>query len=126
MKMNNEEREIRERFDKLNHFTVPEGYFDRLTQQVMERVPEREVKRARTISLWRKYRIAIVAAACTLFAVCGVGAYRQLNSPGSQSTMSLSMDNSYTNSSSFLFDEMVDYTMIDSDIIYASLSNSDY
>lgn len=126
MKMNNEEREIRERFDKLNHFTVPEGYFDRLTQQVMERVPEREVKRARTISLWRKYRVGIVAAACTLFAVCGVGAYRQLNSPGSQPTMSLSMDNSYTNSSSFLFDEMVDYTMIDSDIIYASLSNSDY
>lgn len=126
MNMNNEEREIRERFGKLNHFTVPEGYFDRLTQQVMERVPEQETKRARTVPMWRKYRVAIVAAACTLFAVFGVGAYRQLNSPGNQPAMPLSMDNSYANSSSFLFDEMVDYTMIDSDIIYASLSDSDY
>ena len=126
MNMNNEEREIRERFGKLNHFTVPEGYFERLTQQVMERVPEQEAKRARAVPMWRKYRIAIVAAACTLFAVFGVRAYRQLNSPDSQPAMPLSMDNSYANNSSFLFDEMVDYTMIDSDIIYASLSDSDY
>ena len=121
MNMNNEEREIRERFGKLNHFTVPEGYFERLTQQVMERVPEQETKRARTVPMWRKYRVAIVA-----FAVFGVGVYRQLNSPGNQPAMPLSMDNSYANNSSFLFDEMVDYTMIDSDIIYASLSDSDY
>ncbi len=126
MNMNNEEREIRERFGKLNHFTVPEGYFEQLTQQVMERVPEQEAKRARAVPMWRKYRVAIVAAACTLFAVFGVGAYRQLNSPDSQPAMPLSMDNSYANNSSFLFDEMVDYTMIDSDIIYASLSDSDY
>lgn len=125
MKMNREEKKIRERFGTQSHFIVPEGYFGQLTQQVMERLPEQTPTRTKTLSLWRRYRTAIVAAACTFFAIAGVGVYHQLNSPRETSATRLSMDNSYSGSLS-IFDEMVDYTMTDSDIIYASLSDYEY
>lgn len=126
MRKYNEEIDIMKRFGNQNHFSVPEGYFDRLTEQVMERLPERELHLVKKAPLWRRYRVAFVAAACTLFAFFGVGIYRQLSFADKPASTRLSADNSYVSSESYTFDEMADYAMIDSDVIYASLSDYEY
>ena len=37
-----EEKELFQKIGKENPFKVPEGYFENLTQQVMERLPEKD------------------------------------------------------------------------------------
>ena len=68
--MNNEEQYILNRCGKQNPFTVPEGYFDSLRTELMQRV---EVK-PKDISLWKRWR-GYVAAACMIGVVAGVATY---------------------------------------------------
>ena len=64
--MENEEKYIREKVGQKNPFTVPEGYFDQLTSQVMSQLPERRQK-SRVVQL-RKwfYAAACVAAVAVM------------------------------------------------------------
>ena len=55
--MNNEEQYILNRCGKQNPFTVPEGYFDSLRTELMQRV---EVK-PKDISLWKRWRGYVAA-----------------------------------------------------------------
>ena len=57
------EAKLLERFGSETHFTVPEGYFEGLTERVMNRVPKR--KRRRQVWRW--------AAAAVLAGVVAVG-----------------------------------------------------
>ena len=55
--MTREENILKERFGKQNPFKVPDGYFDHLTEKIMENLPEQEVRvidiRSRQ-TLWQK------------------------------------------------------------------------
>ena len=64
--MTREENILKERFGKENPFKVPDGYFDHLTERIMENLPEQEVRvidiRSRQ-TLWQKLPLRKIAAA---------------------------------------------------------------
>ena len=50
--MKKEETDLLKRCGTENPFTVPEGYFERFTEQLMEKLPEREAQPAPKLTLW--------------------------------------------------------------------------
>ncbi len=124
--MNKEEKIIQGKFGKDCHFTVPESYFEQLTQHVMEQLPEPEAKVIPFVPKWHKFRTAIMAAACSLIAVAGISFYFHENGHSSSNTINMAVFDSDANSYSFAMDEAVDYAMIDNNDIYASLEDANY
>ena len=122
-----------------NPFTVPEGYFEQLTAQIMDKLPQAEVtplatnnakKPAAKLALIKQLRPWLYAAACTALAVMLGVSYFFMQSPAT-STDAAPMaavtpatniaapapDNSY-------IDEVADYVMMDNAEIYACLSEN--
>lgn len=67
------------KIDKNEHFIVPDGYFENLTNEVMAKLPEREPVKLNIVSLNRRLiirRIAIAAVGLVLF---GTGATFWMN-----------------------------------------------
>jgi len=122
--MNYEEKEMQERFGKVNSFRVPEGYFDQLTERVMAQLPERE-QQAEKISLSDrrpKSRLAtlrpwLYAAACTVAVVVMGLTFHSHDAAEEQPLASTSI----TNTESQYIDDAADYAMLDNAEIYACL-----
>ena len=107
-----EETYLNEKIGRATPFRVPEGYFDQLTSQVMNQLPDRPVK-ALTASL----RPILYAAASVFVAmIIGVTTYFQLQKTDDQE-LSASLDSSY-------IDDAVDYAMLDNLEIYACLTEN--
>lgn len=49
--------------DKRNPFTVPENYFARFNEEIMNRLPEKEIKKPKTVSMWDKAKPWVYMAA---------------------------------------------------------------
>lgn len=59
--------------NKKNPFTVPENYFQNFNAEIMNNLPEKEVKKTKTIPLWKTVsRWAAIAAAVTGMAFVGM------------------------------------------------------
>ncbi len=127
----NEDRKIKELFGKDNHFEVPAGYFDNLTAQVMDRLPEQE---ARILSMpkfkpiWQRSAFRKVAAAVAAVIVVSGGAFVGLRNGIGQQQVKVAQHTKVQGSNHGIgsnddeaFDQMADYTMMDSQDIYASL-----
>lgn len=133
--MINEEKILSSHLGKDNHFKVPEGYFDHLMEQVMEKLPEQEaqvidIKHRPLATWWKQPAIRKIAAAVALVALLGGGAtvalhHQPAHQPASvaqaESTHSESMQTRQTSNEDATFDEMANYTMMDNETIYASL-----
>lgn len=122
MNMLEEEKFLEERFGRQDHFKVPEGYFDRLTAEVMAKLPKQqaqvvEMPRARRKSLRPFY----YAAACILAVVFSVTIYIIGNGMEQQPAMA-SAEHTEADYDQAL-DEYVDYTMVESSEIYAYLAD---
>lgn len=116
--MNNEEQYILNRCGKQNPFTVPEGYFDSLRTELMQRV---EVK-PKEIPLWKRWR-GYVAAACMVGVVAGVATYIGFVSEATENKhVAVSVKTS--NVDNLSEEEFADYTMLDNDDIYSLLANN--
>lgn len=116
--MNNEEQYILNRCGKQNPFTVPEGYFDSLRTELMQRV---EVK-PKDISLCKRWR-GYVAAACMVGVVAGVGTYIGFGSETTENKH-VAVNVKASNVDNLSEDEYADYTMLDNDDIYSLLANN--
>ena len=125
--MNNEEAYIRSRMNGNNPFKVPEGYFDNLTSRIMAGIPEGLPKGfadkkapAPVISLKERLRPLLYAAAVIVMAVCSLTIYfnQDETADADQSIVAQTSANGDT-----YFEEMADYTMMDSYEIYACLTN---
>jgi len=130
----NEDRKIKELFGKNNHFEVPAGYFDNLTQQIMDRLPEKEARivempeMATGQPLWLRSTFHKVAAVIVAVIVVSGGVLIGLRHDGNQSHVQVAqkanMQGGIHNvriSDEGSFDQMADYTMMDNQDIYASL-----
>ncbi len=120
--MTDEERIIQENMGSQNPFRVPEGYFDRFAEQLMEQLPERqaEVVPMRTTRL-KKLRPVLLAAACLCIAIFSVTMY--LNHSKQQTTTEPAVATVTTTTVDEEFmDEAADYAMLDNADIYACLS----
>jgi hypothetical protein len=130
--MNIEEKYIREKIGQKNPFSVPEGYFDQLSEQVMAQLPERDfIKSEQTVTIkpQRHAKSKIVALRPWLYAAASVvivlvmslSYYFHRNAgtelQASTTVMPVSPEESY-------IDEAADYAMLDNVEIYAYLAEN--
>lgn len=124
--MTREENILKERFGKQNPFKVPDGYFDHLTEKIMENLPEQEVRvidiRSRQ-TLWQKMPLRKIAAAVAVAALLGGGTFWALQHEGDSKMVAhvKKHEQKAVSSDDAAFNEMADYAMIDNETIYASL-----
>lgn len=124
--MTREENILKERFGKENPFKVPDGYFDHLTERIMENLPEQEVRgidiRSRQ-TLWQKMPLRKIAAAVAVVALLGGGSFWALQHEGDSKMVAhvKQHEQKAVSSEDAAFNEMADYAMIDNETIYASL-----
>ena len=130
--MMNEEEYLNSRMGKRNPFTVPEGYFEQLTQQVMDKIPQAvttEMKPARKpakVAVMKRLRPWLYAAACicvgVFFAALAFNNREDVAAPQSPSLqMAVNEQTDYGYYSDTYIDEEADYAMIDNQEIYAYL-----
>ena len=124
--MTREENILKERFGKENPFKVPDGYFDHLTERIMENLPEQEIRvidiRSRQ-TLWQKLPLRKIAAAVAVVALLGGGSFWALQHEGNSKVVAhvKKHEQKAVSSEDAAFNEMADYAMIDNETIYASL-----
>lgn len=124
--MTREENILKERVGKQNPFKVPDGYFEHLTERIMENLPEQEVPvidiRSRQ-TLWQKMPLRKIAAAIAVAALLGGGTFWALQHEGDSKMLAHAKKHELKTVSSddAAFNEMADYAMIDNETIYASL-----
>ena len=124
--MTREENILKERFGKQNPFKVPDGYFDHLTERIMENLPEQEIRvidiRSRQ-TLWQKLPLRKIAAAVAITALLGGGTFWALQHEGDSKMVAhvKKHEQKAVSSEDAAFNEMADYAMIDNETIYASL-----
>lgn len=124
--MTREENILKERFGKQNPFKVPDGYFDHLTERIMENLPEQEIRvidiRSRQ-TLWQKLPLRKIAAAVAVVALLGGGSFWALQHEGNSKVVAhvKQHEQKAVASEEAAFNEMADYAMIDNETIYASL-----
>ena len=130
----NEDKKIKALFGKSNHFEVPEGYFDNLTQQIMDKLPEQEAhiiempKMSTGMPLWLRSTFQKAAAVVVAVVVVSGGILIGLRHGGSTTHVHVAQqakmqggNHNVGSSDEETFDQMADYTMMDSQDIYASL-----
>ena len=141
--MSNEELYLKEKVGTANHFTVPEGYFEQLTEKIMQQLPEETPQQlseeqpvAATIPLTTperrgngnggqqpglllRLRPWLYAAACIAAVMVMVLTvyFRQSNSE--PTVAAATVDSEY-------MEEAADYAMLDNMDIYACLSDNTY
>ena len=139
--MMNEEKKINDIFGKENHFKVPEGYFDNFTEQMMAKIPEQEIDSPEVtdknhqenkakfvhLSLWRRLPLRKIAAVLAVTAMLGGGVLYQLQQAEKKHhamahNETPTTENSHvTDGDDAAFEQMADYTMMDSQDFYAQL-----
>lgn len=131
--MENEEKYIREKAGRENHFRVPEGYFEQLTERVMSQLPEHAkvtplsepAKMAAMSEPQRKshkvkFRLWYYAAAC-IAAIAVMGITYQYHQEGADEQPVVAAVE--TNTENSYIDEVADYAMLDNSEIYAYLAD---
>ena len=139
--MMNEEKKINDIFGKENHFKVPEGYFDNFAEQMMAKIPMQEFdspeetdknrleNKAKFIhlSIWRRLPLRKIAAVLAVTAMLGGGVLYQLQQAEKKHHALAHNETSAIESSHVTegeddaFEQMADYTMMDTQDFYAQL-----
>ena len=121
----NEEMYIQEKVGKRNPFRVPEGYFDGLTDQIMQSLPDQPKRRAKSVFM-RPVFYTAAASVCALLVAGAAWMWR----PSAEAT---SVDKvqakavvqpQQAEDSEGYFDEAADYMMLDNHEIYAYLAEN--
>lgn len=119
-----EDKWIRNQFGTGNHFRVPDGYFDNLASSVMQHIPASQAKVVELeVPVWRRHIVAIsTAAASVAVAVCLTFAFKShvVYTDTNVSAHADIVSNDYSD-----IDAMANYTMIDSDDMYAYMSDAE-
>ena len=122
--MKKEEQYIEERFGHKQLFKVPDGYFDRFADRMMEQLPEQAQKVVGLQSCVRyRIRTAIAAAAVVLFAVLAGNVY--LNKAGSAESSYASTTEMHagTFDGCTTIEQAAYYSMLDNEDIYTLILN---
>lgn len=121
----NEEMYIQEKVGKRNPFRVPEGYFDNLTAQVMQNLPEQPKRRAKSVFM-RPVFYAAAASVCALL-IAGAawmwGPSAEVSSPAAVQAKATTQPQQQDASGEYM-EEAADYMMLDNHEIYAYLAEN--
>ena len=121
----NEEMYIQEKVGKRNPFRVPEGYFDNLTAQVMQNLPEQPKRRAKSVFMRPVFYAA--ASVCALLVAGAAWMWHptaEVSSAESVQAKAVSQPQQQQDNADGYFDEAADYMMLDNHEIYAYLAES--
>ena len=118
--MINEEDYIRNKMGNKNPFTVPEGYFEQLTGDIMSKIPAQKEIEQQKPALIKRLRPLLYAAACVCIAVFGVVIYQNLDKQTKETLQKNFSQNTREYNDTFI-DDATDYAMFDNNEIYASL-----
>lgn len=119
------EENLKEMFGRENSFKVPENYFETLADNIISQLPEESSARVVKMSVWKKYRVHLLAAACVLSVLFSAGIYVSVkeNTKEAQVFDKTRVEVAETTiEAEDAFDEMADYVMIDKEDMYAYIS----
>lgn len=143
--MESDEKYIESRFGKSTPFVVPEGYFDSLTQTMMEKVDaldqtmppsmsaddmlQSDVAATHNISRswWLRYRRYVVAAACVAFLAVGVSTFYAVSSNKSvaENHVASACNPAEANGQSgSTYDAEMEYSMLDNQDMYSLMASN--
>lgn len=120
--MTNEENYLNSRMGKKNPFTVPEGYFEQLASQVMDRLPEKKPAKKPLMRVLRPwlYAAACICAAVFTAAMVFNGSNAENNTGQVRMAAAQQQENVSYYSDNYI-EEEADYVMVDNQEIYAYL-----
>ena len=126
----NEEKYIRDKMGTRNPFTVPDGYFDKLADQVIGRLPAESVSAEPADgpvpavtgkpAAVRYLRPLLYAAACAVLALALGTLLRNSTDVAPDKYVAKHQEATATYSDTYM-EDMADYAMLDNEDIYASL-----
>ena len=130
-----EETDLKQKIGKDNPFKVPEGYFENLTGQIMDKLPEIDnTKEEKEISLWEKIKpwVYMTAMFCgMMFGLKVMMGDKALESQNGTEDISIaSSDNAAQEDDSDIIpdeyiDPIVDQVMMDDYTLYMYLTDAD-
>lgn len=114
------DEQLRQQFGNRRPFRVPDGYFDKLTADIMSSLPEEQPKaQIRTLG-GRRALWAVAASFVGVILFSGFYSYqRQSKEDGAASLAATKSSQSKGDT----FDQTADYMMIDSDEMYSLLAD---
>lgn len=121
--MKKEETDLLKRCGTENPFTVPEGYFERFTEQLMEKLPEREAQPAPQLTLWTRVKPWVYMAAMFCGLMLSVRMF--VGEKQSQSPAATSETTDFTEVPDEYIDPIVNQTMMDDYTLYQYLTDAD-
>lgn len=121
--MKKEETDLLKRCGTENPFTVPEGYFERFTEQLMEKLPEREAQPAPKLTLWTRVKPWVYMAAMFCGLMLSVRMF--VGEKQSQSPSAASETTDFTEVPDEYIDPIVNQTMMDDYTLYQYLTDAD-
>ncbi|MGN0221780.1 MAG: hypothetical protein ACI4BA_06640 [Prevotella sp.] len=108
--------------NKQNCFSVPDGYFDRLVPDVMQRIPQQTTRKKRFA-----LSVRVAVAASLVGVVMGLSSYVYFhNKQIIQSGHALVSMDAESNVQNSYQDVLMDYAMMDNTDIYACITSTDY
>ena len=125
--MTNDEKFLRQHIGEKNPFKVPEGYFENLVPQLMERLPDKPATAgreepqkavARVVPLMERLRPLLYVAATLFVAVFTFSVFMQKMDDKAEPQLA-----AQTEGIDEYFDEEADYVMFDNYDIYACLTS---
>jgi hypothetical protein len=121
-----EDDEILKKFGAGNCFTVPDGYFDNLTAEVMNKLPEKEtklqIKRQNTV--WQRVRPWLYMAAVFSGLLIGIR-FMVTNTTKSEKTTIATVDLKGTDIPDEYIETAIDHSMMDDYSLYQYLTEAD-
>lgn len=121
--MKKEETDLLKRCGTENPFTVPEGYFERFTEQLMEKLPEREAQPAPRLTLWTRVKPWVYMAAMFCGLMLSVRMF--VGEKQSQLPAAISGTTDFTEVPDEYIDPIVNQTMMDDYTLYQYLTDAD-
>lgn len=121
--MKKEETDLLKRCGTENPFTVPEGYFERFTEQLMEKLPEREAQPAPKLTLWTRVKPWVYMAAMFCGLMLSVRMF--VGEKQSQSPAATSETTDFTEVPDEYIDPIVNQTIMDDYTLYQYLTDAD-
>lgn len=127
--MEREEKFIEDKFGRRTPFRVPEGYFDDFASQLMQSLPDQvSAPVAKVVPMgrlgWRRARPFSIAAASVCAVIFGWGVYSHGGKSSGSSSVDFATHTTVGSNSYSTVDAMADYTMLDTEDMYAYLEDT--